>query len=532
MNESAKFQQLTEELLAFLGRTLPFWATEVGDRRFDGELGDFSEEGILEALRKAKEWERRLRQEIDPGQLSPDEKLDWELVTSKLEHHRAYLEETRPWRDDPTHYVTYVTDAIYSLMVAPFDSASSRAEKVRERLSQIPKALEAARRNLVNPPQEFVLTAIDMTQGSLEYFEQILRPFPREKKEVLEAWQGFLEFLKNDLLTRAQGNPRLGKEKYDFLLQKMHFLETSSDELLEIGEEAFRKGQEEMAAQAAQVEPGRHWREVLRRVDEPCPTRRELLPFYRNLVAEARHFVTERRLVEVPPEHKLAVDETPRYERPVTAHACYIPIAVLDPSSQGLFFVTPVERSLFFWRTKLALKEHTFSEALRTVIHESFPGHHLQYLHAARHPSKLRRLFSDEFYCEGWAFYCEQMMLEQGFHASPVTWLYEKRNMLRYAMRVVVDVKLHTRQDYAPEEAMALLERHLGYDPVYARREIDRYLLEPTQAASYYLGKQELLRLKADVAKKQGNSFRLADFHNAFLSTGSIPFKFVRKLLH
>lgn len=529
--ESQKFQQLTEEFLAFLGRAIPYWATEAGDRRFDHLLGDFSADGIAQALRAAGEFSRRLRTEIDPAKLSAEEQLDWEILIGKLETHRPFLEETRPWERDPTLYVTLLTDSIYSLMVATLDSPAERLEKGTARLRQIAPALAAAQRNLINPPREFVVTAIEMAEGSLDYFQKLLRRFPQLKKEVLEAWHGYLRFLRQDLLPRSGGSPRLGKEKYDFLLRRAHHLEWGSDELLAMGTEAFRKIQEEIAAHAARIEKGRSWLEILRRAREPRPTRRGMLNFYRRLMREAREFISQRGLVEVPPEHKLAIDETPLYERPIIAHACYIPIAVLNPASQGLFFVTPVERSPFFWRMRAALKEHTFSEALLTVLHESFPGHHLQFLHAARHPSKLRRLFYDEFYSEGWAFYVEQMMLEQGFHATPQTWLFQKRNELWRALRIIIDVRLHTDESFSADEAADLMMRHLGYDALYARREVHRYLLEPTQAASYHVGKQQLLELKSDWARRQGAAFRLASFHNALLSTGSLPFKFVRRLL-
>ena len=55
---------------------------------------------------------------------------------------------------------------------------------------------------------------------------------------------------------------------------------------------------------------------------------------------------------------------------------------------------------------------------LFTSVHEVYPGHFVQFLHANRSKSKFGQVFVGYAFAEGWAHYCEEMMYDEGLGAG------------------------------------------------------------------------------------------------------------------
>jgi len=157
-----------------------------------------------------------------------------------------------------------------------------------------------------------------------------------------------------------------------------------------------------------------------------------------------------------------------------------------------------------------------------TAIHEAWPGHHLQLFHAAGAGSRLRRLADSAVFAEGWALYCEELMYEQGFFVDPLTRLYQLKDLLWRACRVVIDVGLHTGT-MSFEQAVEFLVEQALLERVNAETEVRRYVQTPTQPMSYLLGKHRLLEIREEVRARLGRRFDLYDFHEALLGCGTVP---------
>jgi uncharacterized protein (DUF885 family) len=198
---------------------------------------------------------------------------------------------------------------------------------------------------------------------------------------------------------------------------------------------------------------------------------------------------------------------------------------------KGFFFVTPVDSSIPAEKQEETLRGHSSYGIPVTALHEGYPGHHLQLVHANTSHNKLRRLLGSAVFVEGWALYCEEMMREAGFFSDPRARLLQLKDQLWRACRVIIDVGLHTKQmDY--EQAVALLVNDAKLQKVHAEKEVTRYTFTPTQPLSYLIGKKQILELKDDYRKKLGTEFKLKDFHNRLLSFGSIPICLIRKSLN
>ena len=163
-----------------------------------------------------------------------------------------------------------------------------------------------------------------------------------------------------------------------------------------------------------------------------------------------------------------------------------------------------------------------------TAIHEVYPGHYTQFLWVQAAPSKTRKLLYNNSNAEGWAHYTEQMMLDEGYgNGDP------KLRMGQLQDALLRDCPLHRRhrnahrQDDAGAGTRLLCEGGIP-DATVAEVEAKRGTSDPTYLY-YTLGKLQILKLREDYRKLKGDKFTLQEFHDEFMSQGSVPMKIIRK---
>jgi uncharacterized protein (DUF885 family) len=161
---------------------------------------------------------------------------------------------------------------------------------------------------------------------------------------------------------------------------------------------------------------------------------------------------------------------------------------------------------------------------LNTSVHEGYPGHHLQFACANRHPSIARLLAADHAHelVEGWAHYCEQLMYEQGFTSGPEVRFVQLEDMVWRACRVIIDIELCSgRMRFG--DAVDMLVAEAGMPRPQAEAEVRRYTYTPGYQLSYLYGKHLLLQLRQRRMRQQGAAFDLRDFHDRVLYAGALP---------
>jgi uncharacterized protein (DUF885 family) len=175
-------------------------------------------------------------------------------------------------------------------------------------------------------------------------------------------------------------------------------------------------------------------------------------------------------------------------------------------------------------------KEDFFNVTLpiSTAVHEAFPGHYVQFLWMPEAPSKIRKLIAANTNVEGWAHYCEQMMMDEGYGGGDLKLrLGQLQDALLRDARFIVGIKLHTGQMTFDQGVDFFVKE--GYQPkTTAERETKRGTADPTYLY-YTLGKLEILKLREDYKKLRGSAFTLEEFHNNFLKQGMAPIRIVRK---
>jgi uncharacterized protein (DUF885 family) len=221
----------------------------------------------------------------------------------------------------------------------------------------------------------------------------------------------------------------------------------------------------------------------------------------------------EADILTVPEKQSLKVQQTPDFLRDVIPFAAYEPPMPLDDEQRGLYYVTTVE-------DESLLAEHNNYSIELTSVHEAFPGHHLQFVVANQNNTSVTRLLnaSASMY-EGWALYCEQLVFEQGLYNKKEHKFILLRDRLWRALRVIIDVKMHTGQ-FSFDDAVALLVSKLGFDESQARAEINWYSNAAATPLCYAVGREIILKTRdtIDVSDKA----KLKAFHDALLSQGSI----------
>jgi uncharacterized protein (DUF885 family) len=512
----------------------PTEAIHYGIEGYDHRLKDYTDEEYREEKSFAEDSLKRLKQVSVKG-LSRDETIDYALLEGRLtiENYEFNKEDYR--LKLPDLYLS--TSHFYILTVRPTNDVVGN---LLARLERSPKVIEQGIANLsrpeVNPPRLWTEMAIESAKGGVSFLDNLgdiprvknvlkdLARFKAAVEKAKDATRAFQQFLERDLLARSRGVYAVGPEHYHLLLKKRHFLSLDAGSLLALGENLFAETKKELAALAEKIAPGKGIEKAALKIQEAHPTANELLPVYQKAMEAAREFVRKKRLVSFPPCEELRVVHTPEFQRHEIPFAAYLSPSPKDAEQIGYYYVTPVSEDDL-------LREHNWIGLENTSVHESYPGHHLQFTVANSIPEActLPRLMNESsvFY-EGWALYCEQLMQEQGFLKTEEHRFVMLKDRLWRALRIIIDVKTQTgRMTY--DEAADLMVRELHFPRPQAEGDLNWYSQSPSVPMGYALGWSIINRLREREKQKLGTGFDLRRFHDRLLSSGSISLPLVEK---
>jgi len=202
----------------------------------------------------------------------------------------------------------------------------------------------------------------------------------------------------------------------------------------------------------------------------------------------------------------------------------YSPPGRFEKRQLGLYFVTPCSPD------SEMMRENNYASIKNTSVHEAFPGHHLQQVCANLNPSLVRLLRWSVETVEGWAHYCEELMMETGFSREPEVRVAKLLDQIWRACRIIVDIDLHTGR-MKLDDAVDFLVREVGMERPAAIAEVKRYTYTPTYQLSYLLGKHLIMQLRRSVRKELGNMYQERFFNDTLLYAGPIPAKYLAKLM-
>ena len=524
----SELQSLIESYYQAWFRFHPEFAVDLGIEGYDHLLTPCDDNDIG-ALISLNEKLLHSLDEIDNKTLSQAERLDAHVLYggALLELERLAEQDWR--RRDPARFLP--VNAIYQLTVRSVTDAESA---LSSRLQAIPGYLRDARTFLREEPEQIPLlwleSAITEAYEGAVYLRD-LRAHPGLARYQLDtaletaanSLEDYAAFLDGELRSLAQGDFACGHEYFEMLLRYRHGLSLSADDLHAFGLRLFETTLAELKAETQRLRGDADVSALTRQIQARHPAAGDLLTAYREAMGAAKDFVAQHELVTMPHTEKLKVMETPVFLRHVIPFAAYMEPSPGDKQQKGWYYVTPAH-------TDAALGEHNLASLRHTCVHEAWPGHHCQFVTANSNvvASSLPRLSnpSATLY-EGWALYCEQLMQEQGFLDVPESRFILLKDRLWRALRIVLDVELHTR-GLDMKTAAQRMQDALGFTHEQAMADLTWYTRAPTVPMGYATG-WALITATREQLQTRDEAFALREFHDRLLAEGSIALPYVLK---
>ena len=530
----------------------PTWATQLGDRRFDGQLGDTSTRAIRNHYDARRLFLERIHQ-LDPTTLPPQDALTRAVFEANLQADLA-LEPCQFELWNVTSSRNAVADHVRVIADHPlqqstdFGSLASRikqmppaveaemqrleeglrlgltadAEAVRRAVAFIDRTLDAplAESPLFAPGRDPIegIEASDLKRLHLEHGAQV-------RAVLLPSLQAYRRFLHERILPAARtpdqatltGLPGL-PECYASVIRRHTTLSKTPEEIHAIGMTEIASVHAEFLALADRMFGA----------EQP-----ELATDLSALFAHLRsspdlRFDTPESILAVAEESLRAAEaavpavfhtlpSTPCEVRPIPANVA--------PFTYVAWYEPPAVNKPGIYRVNTHAPETRLRhEARALAFHESVPGHHLQIAYATElsETPAFRRHGGITAYVEGWALYSERLADELSLYPSDL----DRLGMLSFdawrSARLVVDTGLH-HYGWTREEAEAWMQANTPLAANNIANEVDRYIGWPGQALGYKLGQLEVLRLRSHAQTTLGEAFALADFHSVVLDSGPVP---------
>jgi uncharacterized protein (DUF885 family) len=335
----------------------------------------------------------------------------------------------------------------------------------------------------------------------------------------LPAWHRLRNYVLTTYIPAARDSIGLsqmsgGAAAYAFLVKHMTTTDYTADKIHEIGLKEVARIQAEMLRIRQQLnftgtaqefsdqvlnaprfrfhseqEILMHGRDIAKRIDPELPHLFKVLPRMTYGVAA------------IPADR--AATSSEYYEEPA-----------LDGSRAGYFYMRTIDPEK---------QSNCCLEA--TILHESVPGHHLQFALSFETPGipDFRKISEFTAYTEGWALYAETLGSALHMYETPYEQYGQLQGELFRAARLVVDTGIHTL-GWTREQAIDYMYGS-GADPSrdFMASEVDRYIAWPGQALAYKIGQLKILELRSLAEKQLGSKFDIRSFHDVVLRNGSIP---------
>jgi uncharacterized protein (DUF885 family) len=523
------FDELQQEFYHAWFRFHPEEAASVGFEAFAGLLKTYDDDDIGALISLNQKMHSAL-DEIDAEALDENRYIDYMLMKSAVSVELHDLQEL-DWRyRNPLAYVP--VGAVYQLLIHPVHNVQ---KAIKHRLQAIPEYLRGARTLLSLMPDRVVAvwlqSAIEQCEIGSDFIRNLGRhPLISEKftnparlqplfDDASHALDEFAHFLQRDISPLAEGDFAVGKDRFNRLLYENHFLDVDADAVLAFGEKLFAETEAELKAQAESMQEGVDINTLLQQIRQHHPRPEQLLDTYRKRMRDASKWLHKHDLVTLPDTESLHVQDTPEFLRPLIPFAAYEPPMPVDKKQRGLYYVTTSD-------DEALLAEHNLYSIDLTSVHESYPGHHLQFVTANLHhaDNMTRSVHASASLYEGWALYCEDLMEEQGFLDKKEHRFIMLRDRLWRALRVIIDIRIHT-QGMSIDEASQLMVEKLGFDQQQADGELAWYSTAPTVPLCYATGYELIKAVRKHQQQQQG--FELKAFHDALLEPGSIALPLV-----
>jgi uncharacterized protein (DUF885 family) len=552
--QDAEYEAVAEEYVKTYLAAHPLRGTALGFHEYDGKISDYSRLALDAELSRLRRFDDRLAK-FDPAKLSPRQSIDLRILQAAVKRDLFEMQDMSVFERNPMVYARAADVNVY--IKRNFAPLEDRVRSLVAIESQIPNILIAARTNLDEKlPKPFVELAIQIARGSADFLkkdlvaavsglkdEQIRVAFQTANRKAANALSDYATWLEREKLSKATLEFALGEEKFGRFLAQTELVDLPPQKVLEIGTGQLKAEQEAFVEAAKKIDPSKPPIEVFKQIQSEHPASDKLIPDIAKDLDKLRKYVVSRRLVGIPSEIRAKVKETPQYLRATSFASMDTPGPFEKRATEAYYYVTPTEEDWPEQEKEEWLTAFNYYTSDVVSIHEVYPGHYVQFLHLNASPaSKVEKIFGSYAFIEGWAHYCEKMMIDEGFggpsNSSPSEDDVKRAAKYRMAQadeallrlcRLCVSIKVHT-QNMSIDEATKFFQDNCYYEQKPARQEAMRATFDPGYL-NYTLGKLQILKLRDDYKTQQGDDFSLQKFHNELLSHGMPPIRLLREIM-
>jgi uncharacterized protein (DUF885 family) len=542
MYSAEPLPHFVDEYLAYLYEINPTQATFDGVHVHDDLLEDLSRQGVDAQVRTLGGFARRLAA-IDPSRLTDVERLERPALEANINARVFELDSIRTWERSPQLFAETLATSLAGQALFDYAPLAERARRVLSKLRQVPRFMQSAKDNIKDPPGIFIKVGLEGLRGTLRFIHDdlprafadlgdlhLLGDLADAATEASDSIGAYVEYLETDLAPRTKGSFRLGRERFERKFQLEEGFTIAADKLLEIATRELRETQEEFRRVASRLnggDPLAAWQKA--KADHPAAG--ELVSVAQQQLDELVEFIRTARIITVPEGAPVAVRPTPRFYR-WTSASMWTPGPFESKPLRAFYYITDVDPAWPPERQDEHLRDFNYGALWAISIHEVFPGHFLHYQHLRQIGSTLRKsiLFSSSAFVEGWAHYCEQMMIDEGFRKNDTgVRLGQLAEALIRLCRCIVGIRLHC-EDMSVEQAVRFFRDEAFLEEPSARREAERGTFDPGYIL-YSAGKLMLLKLREDHKARVGSKFSLRGFHDTLLGNGTVPIWLHRALM-
>ena len=552
--QDAEYETVAEEYVKTYLAGHPLQGTALGLHEYDGKIGDYSRLALDAELSRLRRFDDRLAK-FDPAKLSLRQSVDLRILQSAVKRELFEMQDMSSFERNPMVYARAGDVNVY--IKRNFAPLEDRVRSLVAIESQIPNIVIAARTNLDEKlPRPFVELAIQIAKGSADFLrkdlvaavsglkdDQLRVAFQAANRKAASALNDYATWLEREKLPKASLDFALGEEKFRRFLAQTELVDLPPQKILEIGMAQLKTEQAAFAEAAKKIDPNKSPIEVFKQIQSEHPAPDKLIPDIAKDLDKVRKYVVSHRLVGIPSEVRAKVKETPQYLRATSFASMDTPGPFEKRATEAYYYVTPTEEEWPEKEKQEWLTAFNYFTSDVVSIHEVYPGHYVQFLHLNASPSsKVEKIFGSYAFIEGWAHYCEKMMVDEGFgtaaNSSPTE--DDVKNAAKYRMaqadeallrlcRLCASIKVHT-QNMTIDEATKFFQDNCYYEEKPARQEAMRATFDPGYL-NYTLGKLQILKLRDDYKAQQGDDFTLQKFHNELLSHGMPPIRLLREIM-
>ncbi|MEP6596433.1 MAG: DUF885 domain-containing protein [Ginsengibacter sp.] len=488
--------------------------------------------------------------------LSDDNKINYNIIQNQLQSTIWYTDTFKIQRWDPSSY--NLGGECYYLLTQNYAPLTKRLQTLSKHLQNADAYYTAAAKNIDHPVKENTILAIQQNQGSLDVFGAMLSDsikasaLTQPEKDTLQhrvlittnAIKNYIDFLNKLSLDKTYPfrDFRIGKDlfaqkfKYDlvsYYSPEQMFAKADSAKHY-YHKEMFRIANELWTKYCGDTQKPNDSlvfiKTVLNKISLQHASPQHIVDTAIKLIHDLEHFIISKDLFNYDTTYPLKVRIMPAFMSGVSlANAEFTP--PYQKSGVTYYNISDLSK-MSAADAESELREYNTYSLQFLSMHEAMPGHCMQGVYNNKKSgSKIKSVFGNSAMVEGWAVYCEQMMIENGWgNNAPELWLVLYKWRLRECSNVLIDYGIQCL-NYSKEDIEKLLKNETFQEDAQIEEKYHRATVSQVQLCSYFTGLSDILALHEAYKNKMGNNYSLKDFHEKFLSYGSVPVKYIREMI-